>query len=84
MHTPLRMCIACRQMKPKGDLIKIIKKENGAQIDAEQKKFGRGAYVCKNPTCIENARKRRALSKHFKIALPDVIYDEITEVARDE
>lgn len=84
MHTPLRMCVACRQMKPKGDLIKIIKKENGAEIDLMQKKFGRGAYVCKNMTCIENAKKRRALSKHFKTALPDSIYDEISEAAEDE
>ena len=81
MHTPLRMCVACRQMKPKGDLIKVIKKENGAEVDAMQKKFGRGAYVCKDKECIENAKKRRALSKHFKMALPEEIYDEIREAA---
>ena len=84
MHTPLRMCVACRQMKPKGELIKIVKKENGAEIDALQKKFGRGAYICKDEKCIENAKKRRALSKHFKGALPDSIYDDIREAAKNE
>ena len=84
MHTPLRMCVACRQMKPKGDLIKIIKNHNGAEIDVMQQKFGRGAYICKHTTCIENAKKRRALSKHFKTALPESIYDEIGEVAKNE
>ena len=84
MHTPLRMCVACRQMKPKGDLIKIIKKDDGAEVDVMQKKFGRGAYVCKSEECIENAKKRRAFSRHFKAALPDEIYDKIREVAKGE
>lgn len=81
MHTPLRMCIACRQMKPKAELIKIVRKEDGAEIDINQKKFGRGAYICKNDECIACAKKRRALSKHFKSALPENIYDEIREAA---
>ena len=84
MHTPLRMCVACRQMKPKGDLIKVIRNDNGAEVDAMQKKFGRGAYVCKSQECIETAKKRRAFSKHFKMALPDEIYDKIREVSENE
>lgn len=84
MHTPLRMCVACRQMKPKGDLIKIVKSENGAEIDTAQKKFGRGAYICKNDKCIENAKKRRALAKHFKMYVDEKIYSEISEATEDE
>lgn len=84
MHTPLRMCVACRQMKPKGELIKVIKNENGAEVDLCQKKFGRGAYVCKNADCINSARKRRAFSRHFKSAVPDVIYDKIGEALENE
>lgn len=84
MHTPLRMCVACRQMKPKGELIKVIKNENGAEMDILQKKFGRGAYVCKNAECIEAAKKRRAFSKHFKQAVPEKIYEEAGEVLKNE
>ncbi len=84
MHTPLRMCVACRQMMPKGELIKVVKTENGAAIDENQKKFGRGAYICKNAKCIENARKRRAIAKHFKMAVDEKIYDEISEAAKNE
>ena len=77
MHTPMRMCIACRQMKPKGELIKFVKNENDIELDHFQKKFGRGAYVCKSTECIEIAKKRKALSRHFKTNVEDGIYDEI-------
>ncbi|MBO5060556.1 MAG: YlxR family protein [Clostridia bacterium] len=84
MHTPMRMCIACRQMKPKGELIKIVKNENGAELDEKQKKFGRGAYICKNAECIENTKKRRAIARHFKMPVDEKIYNEISEAAKDE
>lgn len=77
MHTPMRMCIACRQMKPKGELIKLVKSENGAELDICQKKFGRGAYICNNSICIENAKKRKALARHFKTAVDDSVFEEI-------
>lgn len=84
MHTPLRMCITCRQMKPKGELVKVVKTENGAELDKNQKKFGRGAYICKNAECIENAKKRRALARHFKMSVSEQIYDEILEAFKNE
>ena len=67
MHTPMRMCIACRKMKPKGELIKLVKNENNVELDTCQKKFGRGAYICRDSECIKNAKKRNALTKHFKM-----------------
>lgn len=84
MHTPYRMCVACRQMKPKGELIKVVKTEYGAELDKTQKKPGRGAYVCKDGVCIENARKRRAFARHFKMAVDEKIYDEIFKEAENE
>ncbi len=84
MHTPMRMCIACRQMKPKGELLKIVKNENSAELDAMQKKFGRGAYICKKAECLEAAKKRRALSKHFKMPVSDEIYEKASEAASYE
>ena len=77
MHTPMRMCIACREMKPKSELIKIVKNKECIELDSCQKKFGRGAYICKSTECIENAKKRKALSRHFKTCVEDSIYDEI-------
>lgn len=79
MHTPMRMCIACRRMRPKGELIKLVKNENNIEIDFLQKKFGRGAYICNCAECIENAKKRKALSKHFKTNVAESIFKEIQE-----
>ena len=80
MHIPKRMCVACRQMKPKQELIKVVKTPDGCQLDEKQKKFGRGAYVCKNSECIKTVVKRRGFSKHFKMQVEDSIYDEISSL----
>jgi predicted RNA-binding protein YlxR (DUF448 family) len=77
------MCIACRQMKPKGELIKIVKNENTIELDFSQNKFGRGAYICKSEECIENAKKRKALSRHFKTNIDDTIFDVIKKELSD-
>ena len=79
-HIPERMCIACREMLPKHELIKFVLEDETVIIDNLQKKFGRGAYICKKEECIEKAKKKRALSAKFKMAVPDSIYDEIRGV----
>ena len=83
MHTPMRMCIACRQMKPKGELIKLVKNEDNIELDLLQKKFGRGAYICKYSECVENAKKRKALARHFKTNVDDSIFEEIQKGQSD-
>ena len=84
MHTPERMCIACRQMKPKGELIRIVKSGETVNLDITQKLGGRGAYICRNEECIDTAKKRRALSRHFKTAIDESIYDSAKKVIADE
>ena len=81
MHIPKRMCIACRTMKAKDELIKIVRTENGAEIDEKKNKFGRGAYVCKNEECIKLMVKRRSLAKHFKKQVDNTIYEELVKEA---
>lgn len=83
MHIPKRMCIACRQMKPKAELVKIVKTPDGARYDESQKMFGRGAYICKNAECIGAAAKRRAISKHFKMPVDEEIYNIISEANKN-
>lgn len=83
MHIPKRMCIACRQMKPKAELIKIVKTPNGAEVDEFQKKFGRGAYICKNRDCICAAVKKKSISKHFKMPVGDDVYRKLSEANVD-
>ena len=63
---PLRMCIACRQMKPKSELYRIVKQDEKIFIDTTFKANGRGAYICKEQECIDKAIKSKALNRTFK------------------
>lgn len=84
MHIPERMCVACRKMKHKSELIRIVKKGDAVALDKVNKLEGRGAYICKNEECINTAKKRRMLSKHFKTAVDDSIYDAAREMIQSE
>lgn len=77
-HIPQRMCIACRSMKPQGELIRIVKDNETGDIslDMEKKKFGRGAYICKNADCICLAHKKHGIERHFKCKISQDIYEE--------
>lgn len=77
-HIPLRMCIACRKMKPQNELIRIVrdKETHNISLDTEKKLFGRGAYICKNVDCVQSAEKKRGIERHFKCAVPREIYEE--------
>ncbi len=78
-HIPMRMCVGCRQMHPKDDLIKVTLKNNEIEIDFKKKNEGRGAYFCKSIECIGLAKKKKALSKHFKMPVSEEIYDKAME-----
>ena len=73
---PLRMCLGCQEMKPKREMIRIVKnKEDEISVDSTGKKQGRGAYICKNPECFEKARKGKRLEKAFESKISDDIYE---------
>lgn len=60
----MRMCIGCKEMKPKNELIRIVRTtDNKIEIDSTGKKSGRGAYLCKNDKCIEASMRENKLSK---------------------
>ena len=59
---PMRMCVGCREMKPKMELTRVVKPQEGdCAIDFTGKAPGRGAYVCKSAECLKKAQKTRAL-----------------------
>lgn len=61
---PMRMCIGCKEMKPKNELIRIVRTtDSKIEIDPTGKKSGRGAYLCKNDKCIETSMRENQLSK---------------------
>lgn len=77
---PMRMCIACHEMKPKKEMLRIVKpKEGEVFIDFSGKAAGRGAYICDNPDCIRKLKKYRLLHKTFSSDIPVSVYDKIEE-----
>jgi len=76
---PMRRCVGCREMKEKRELLRIVRNNEGEIfVDPIGKKNGRGAYICKNMACFEQARKAKSLSREFGCEIPQEVYDEIT------
>jgi predicted RNA-binding protein YlxR (DUF448 family) len=66
-------------MKEKRELLRIVKDNEGKIfVDPTGKKNGRGAYICKNMQCFEQARKAKSLSHEFSCEIPEEVYDDIT------
>lgn len=76
---PMRTCIACKKVKPKKELIRVVNGEEGISLDFTGKKNGRGAYVCNDSSCIQTLKKKKALNRAFKMPVDDKIYDKIAE-----
>lgn len=74
----MRMCIGCREMKPKKDLIRVVKSpENSIDIDLKGKAPGRGAYLCHSKACIDKAAKNKLLEKTFEQRIDQEVYDRL-------
>ena len=75
---PMRQCVGCGQMKPKKDMVRVIKTpEDAVLLDATGRKNGRGAYICANPDCLKQARKSKGLERSLKMAIPQEVYDSL-------
>jgi predicted RNA-binding protein YlxR (DUF448 family) len=75
---PLRQCLGCREMKPKRELIRIVKNaENEISLDTTGRKPGRGAYICPNQDCLSRAIKTRALERAFSLPVPPELFDKL-------
>ena len=86
---PLRQCLGCREMKPKRELIRVVKSPEGdVSLDFKGKKPGRGAYLCPDRECLRRARKARPLERAFSVPLPEEVYAaleaQMEEAAGDE
>ena len=67
---PMRMCVACREMRPKKELLRIVRTADGTvEVDRTGKKNGRGAYLCAREECLNNALKIRALNRALDVTL---------------
>ena len=75
---PERICAVCRKSKPKQELIRLVRDAEGnVSLDDTGKKPGRGAYLCHDPECLKQAKKRRSLERSLKAKIPDELWPEI-------
>lgn len=81
---PMRMCLGCQEMRPKKELIRVVKnKENDISIDFTGKKPGRGAYICRSLSCFEKARKGKRLERAFEVFINEEIYEMLRKDLED-
>ena len=81
---PMRQCVGCREMRPKKELIRVVKSPEGeVSLDFKGKKPGRGAYVCPDPQCLKRARKSKALERAFAQAIPPEVYERLEEQMKE-
>ncbi|MBN3526234.1 RNase P modulator RnpM [Paenibacillus apiarius] len=75
---PLRKCVACQEMMPKKELIRVVKTpQDEVLIDLTGKKSGRGAYLCGKLSCFKLAHKSRALDRALKHQVQSEIYEQL-------
>ncbi|MBQ4154001.1 MAG: YlxR family protein [Clostridia bacterium] len=77
---PMRQCVGCMEMKPKKELIRVVKSPEGEiSLDISGKKNGRGAYICKSNDCLARAIKAKRFQRVFECVIPDSVCNSLEE-----
>lgn len=75
---PLRKCTGCGEMKPKKELVRVIKTvEDNILMDLTGKMNGRGAYVCRDEECLKRAIKTKAIERSLGVSVSDDVYEQL-------
>jgi predicted RNA-binding protein YlxR (DUF448 family) len=83
-HVPQRSCVACRTVRPKRNLVRIVRTLEGAvAVDETSKRSGRGAYLCRQRVCWDTALAQRQLERALKVTLSAEQKVQLQEYAFD-
>ncbi|MCR4925665.1 MAG: YlxR family protein [Clostridiales bacterium] len=78
---PLRKCSGCGEMKPKKELVRVVRSPEGeVSLDLDGRMAGRGAYVCPNIQCLNKARKAKRFERSLDCSIPDEVYQNMEAV----
>ena len=78
---PLRTCVVTKEKLEKKDLLRIVKNNEGLVfVDETGKANGRGAYIKKDISVLEQAKKSKALDRHLETTISDEVYEEIKKI----
>ena len=81
---PMRMCVGCREMKPKKELLRVVRSPEGiVSIDMTGRKPGRGAYVCRSAECLKRAIKQKQLERAFECPLGEETHASLLQALND-
>ena len=78
-RVPMRMCVGCREMRPKKELLRVVKSPEGViAFDRVGKAPGRGAYVCKSAECLNKAVKTHALERQLECSVSEEVFSQLS------
>ena len=81
---PMRMCVGCREMKPKKELLRAVRSPEGqVSLDVTGKKPGRGAYCCFNAECLRRALKQGQLDRQLEVKLSAEVNAQLTQTMNE-
>ena len=81
---PMRMCVGCREMKPKKELLRAVRSPEGTvSLDTTGKKPGRGAYCCYNAECLRRALKQGQLDRQLEVKLSSEVNEQLTQTMNE-
>lgn len=76
--TPERQCLGCNEHRPKSELLRVVRTPDGEVVlDFTGKKSGRGAYICRNVSCLKKARKSKRIDRSLDVTIPEEVYDRM-------
>ena len=82
---PMRKCVGCGEMKPKRELIRVVRCVDGEiRLDKTGRLNGRGAYICGDVQCFAKCRKQKRMDKAFGCAVPDEVYAQLERTAAQD
>ncbi len=82
---PLRICVGCREKKPKRELIRLVRTPEGRiRVDPGGKISGRGAYICRDEACFKKALKGKRLEKNLETTLSEELIAAVTAMLKSE
>ena len=77
---PMRMCVGCREMKPKRELLRVVRSQAGeVKWDPVGKAPGRGAYLCPSPACLTRAVKARQLERALEQPIGEAVFAQLLQ-----
>ena len=78
---PVRTCVVTKEALPKQELLRIVRTPEGeVKPDETGKLNGRGAYIKKDVSVLEKAKKSKILEKRLECEIEESVYEEIKKI----